>query len=197
MSIPISTPHPLETPRLELRRLRFSDAESLYRLLGDLEIHRWTSAIPFPYTIDDAHRFIARHADDQPNDGIVWAMESKGSCDIVGMIGLHDISSPPAKAELGYWVGAEFRGQGLATEAARRVVSWAFEDGGFVRIQAGHFPGNDASARVMRKIGMQGEACLRSYAWKSGQPVDIELYAVLATDRTWKSTAHQFDMDAR
>ncbi len=182
----------LETPRLRLRSLQIEDAESLTALLQDPVIARWTASIPWPYTIEDARSFISmKMAEQDLPTGYVWGIIDKSSNVIMGTVGLHDPNFVRGRAELGYWIGEEFRGHGYTTEAARRVLSWAFEDAGFERIQATYLPGNDASAGVMRNIGMQQEGVLRGYGSKNDQPVDLVLNAVLRTDTTWSSTATQ------
>lgn len=182
----------LETPRLVLRPYRLDDAERLTELLQDSEIHRWTNSIPYPYTLEHAHEFLQMRAkDDASGDSYVWAITNGVTGELMGAIGLHDVKPDRGRAELGYWLGEEFRGAGYTTEAARRVVSWSFETGQFNRIQATFVPGNEPSRGVMQKIGMQEEGRLRGYGFKNGEHQDLILYAVLRSDPTWTSTADQ------
>ena len=182
----------LETPRLILRPYTMDDAERLTELLQDPEIHRWTASIPFPYTIDHAREFISQRVSDESNDSsFVWAITGRDDGQLMGAMGLHDVLSDQGRAELGYWLGADYRGNGYATEAARRVISWCFEVGEFHRIQATHFPGNQGSAGVMRNIGMQEEGLLRGYGFKNGEHQDLYLRAILRDDPTWISTDDQ------
>ncbi len=183
---------PLETLRLRLRPLQSSDAEPITALLQDPVIARWTSALPWPYTVEDARAFIASQEDaDRERSSFVWGIVEKATDSLAGTIGLHDVQQESRRAALGYWMGEAFRGRRYTTEAARRVLSWAFETAGFERIQATYFPGNDASAAVMRKIGLQPEGLLRGYGFKNGQPVDLYLQAVLRGDPTWLPTDEQ------
>lgn len=182
----------LETLRLRLRPMDANDAEQLTRLLRDPEISKWTNSIPFPYSLDDAKSYLATQ---KPTDGLptsfVWGMVEKHSNTLMGTMGFHDLHFERGRAELGYWIGKDFRGHGYTSEAARRVLSWAFEDAEFDRIQATYMPGNEASAAVMRNIGMQEEGLLRGYGFKNGQHFDICLRAVLRSDSTWMSTSDQ------
>lgn len=182
----------LETARLRLRPPASEDAEDLTRLLQDPEIHRWTSSIPYPYTIDDARRFLSMRAEaDLTGDSFVWSITDRHSGQLMGAIGLHDIDRERGRVEMGYWIGEEFRGQGYTSEAAVRVVSWAFERVNATRIQATHMPGNEPSAKVMRKAGMQEEGLLRKYGYKNGENVDLYLFAVLREDDSWIPTVAQ------
>lgn len=182
----------LETLRLRLRPLEMDDAEQLTTLLQDPEIPRWTNSIPFPYTLEDARTYLAsRVQDDGSREAFVWGMVEKSSNTLMGTMGLHDLRFDRGRAELGYWIGEAFRGRGYTTEAARRVLSWAFEIAEFDRIQATYMPGNEASSGVMRNIGMQPEGLLRGYGFKNGEHFDLHIQAVLRGDSTWMSTAEQ------
>ena len=55
--------------------------------------------------------------------------------------------------ELGYWIGEEHWGQGIATEASRAMLSFGFNALKQTRIEAGYGDGNDASANVLKKLG--------------------------------------------
>lgn len=182
----------LETPRLVLRPYSLDDAEQVTALLQDPEIHRWTASIPFPYTIEHAKEFLGKCAEnDVTGESFVWAITNREDGQIMGAMGLHDVSRELERAELGYWMGRDFRGNGYATEAARRVVSWCFEVGEFHRIQATYFPGNQASAGVMQNIGMREEGLLRGFGFKNGEHIDVYLRAVLRDDPFWISTEDQ------
>lgn len=182
----------LGTHRLILRPFVIEDAELVTELLQDPEIHRWTSSIPFPYTLDHAREFLTRSArEEEAGTSFVWAITLRDNGTVIGAMGLHDVQSAHSRAELGYWLGDEYRGQGYASEAARRVIAWCFEDAEFYRIQASYFPGNQQSARVMESIGMREEGVLRGYGLKNGEHHDIHLNAILRTDPTWISTEDQ------
>jgi RimJ/RimL family protein N-acetyltransferase len=184
----------LETRRLRLRPLELSDAEQITRLLQDPTIAKWTNSIPWPYSIDDARRYLeTRVAANETTDSFGWGIVEKESDTLVGAIGLHDVRADRSSAELGYWIGKDFRGRGYTTEAARRVLSWAFETAEFYRIQATYVPGNEASAGVMRNIGMQPEGLLRGFGYKNGEHLDLYLQAVLRDDPSWRSTEAQLE----
>ena len=83
---------------------------------------------------------------------------------------------------MGYWIGKPFWGNGYCTEAAKEVVKYGFTALGVTRIQATHFAQNPASGRVMEKIGMTYEGCLRQYYKKWGNPIDLKMYAILRAE---------------
>lgn len=182
----------LETRRLILRPYVMADAVRLTELLQDPDIYRWTNSIPSPYTIERAREFLELCATaDASGESFVWAITGRTDGTMMGAMGLHDVKHDRGRAELGYWIGANYRNRGYTTEAARRVLSWCFEVGELERIQASFMPGNAASRGVMEKIGMRREGLLRGYGFKDGKHFDLYLYAVLRDDPTWISTEEQ------
>lgn len=82
-------------------------------------------------------------------------------------------------AELGYWVGEEFWGRGVASSAVKRMCSYGFSDLGLVRIFAMPIVWNPASIRVLQKAGFTHEGTLRRACIKDGRLADMELYALV------------------
>lgn len=97
---------------------------------------------------------------------------------LIGSIGL-EIVAAHRHARLGYWLGVEYWRQGFATEAVRAVLAHGFERLDLNRIYAPHFSGNDASGRVLRKVGMTYEGRMREHYQRFGRSVDLELYGML------------------
>ena len=85
-------------------------------------------------------------------------------------------------AELGYWIGKPYWNSGYATEASRAVLKYGFEVLGLNRIHASHFRRNPASGRIMEKIGMKYEGCLRQHFKKWGKFEDLETYGILRSE---------------
>jgi RimJ/RimL family protein N-acetyltransferase len=172
----------LRTDRLLLRAFSPSDADELVRLAGAREIAATTLRIPHPYTKEDAVAFIAACAHRaEENLAAVFAIDLREEFRLVGAVGL-ELELPHRRAELGYWIGVPYWGNGYATEAARAVVQYGFDALNLNRIHATHFPHNPASARVLRKIGMRHEGQLRSHVLKWDQFYDLELYGMLRAD---------------
>ena len=83
-------------------------------------------------------------------------------------------------AEVGYWVGQEYWGRGVATAALRLVTEYAFRtDPELRRLYAVPFCSNPPSARVLEKAGYTREGTLRESAIKDGRVLDQWMYAIL------------------
>lgn len=79
--------------------------------------------------------------------------------------------------ELGYWLGEPFWGSGITAEACRAVVEYAFRDHGPRRVQARVVVGNEASVRVLEKIGFAFEGTLRQSLLRRGKFEDVMYFA--------------------
>jgi ribosomal-protein-alanine N-acetyltransferase len=172
-------PAPLETARLLLRPLEPSDATRIHELAGTREIADTTLLIPHPYPPGAAESFIAR-ARESGALGIeyVFAVTLRETGDLVGCVGLR-IEGAHARGELGYWIGTPYWRRGYATEAARRVVAFAFQTLGLNRVHSSCFTRNSASARVLEKAGLVREGVLRGHVRRFGRFEDLAVYGTV------------------
>lgn len=139
------TPKPIRTRRLTLRLLAQSDAADMARLAGDWDVARMTARIPYPYSEALAVEWMRTL---EPGEH-VRAVIQKG--ELIGAVGY--MPQPDGSAEIGYWIGKPWWGQGYATEAARALVRYCFSAAGYTRLTCAHFADNTASERVIRKLG--------------------------------------------
>jgi RimJ/RimL family protein N-acetyltransferase len=178
----MTAPQELHTARLLLRSLDREDVSALVRLAGAREVAATTLNIPHPYSADDALAFLDKAgADFRAGRSAVFAISLLPARELCGGIGLN-IASAHKHAELGYWIGVPYWGQGYVTEAAQAVVAFGFETLRLRRIFAHFFAGNTASQRVLEKIGMKHEGRFRQHVQKWDRFIDIENYGVLAED---------------
>jgi RimJ/RimL family protein N-acetyltransferase len=169
----------LETDRLMLRPFRLEDASEVQRLAGDREVAATTLRIPHPYPEGAAETWITSLAPRfAAGDSVAFAITRRLDGALLGAIGL-DITREHERAELGYWIGKPFWGQGYCTEAARAVVNFAFDVLRLHRITAAHFAHNVASGRVMQHIGMTYEGNRIQEIKKWGNFEDLMLYGLV------------------
>lgn len=175
----------LRTKRLVLRPYRQQDAPVLVELLGVREVAETTLRVPHPYTMEDAQAFLARAAEEPVGTRFAACLLDTGK--LVGGVGLM-LEQRHHRAELGYWIGHPYWGNGYATEAAAEALRYGFEDLKLNRICAGVFGGNEASIRVLQKLGMQHEGTAREHFYRDKYHDDV-MYAILARD--WRPRARQ------
>ncbi|MFO0808403.1 MAG: GNAT family N-acetyltransferase [Gemmataceae bacterium] len=181
-------PPTLETDRLRLRPLTDEDAEAVFAYASNANVTRYT-VFDAHRTIDDARTFVGPMAQGHYLERVPepLGIVLKAEATLVGSLGCHWASQPNHCMELGYAIGEPWWNRGIATEAARALLAHTFATYEVERIQAHHMAGNEASGRVMRKLGMTHEGIHRSARLHRGTFVDIYSYAVLRKD--WMSRA--------
>ena len=142
---------PLETERLLLRPPGRRDIPAIVPLANDFDVAMNLSKLPHPYTSEDGENFVAA-AREKRAEGtdFAFAIVRKSDAAFMGAIGLH---LKDGSFEFGYWLGKPYWKQGYATEAARRVVSFAFDDLKADHVWAGWFHDNPRSGNVLAKLG--------------------------------------------
>ncbi len=166
-----------KTKQFILRPIKGSDASDLQRNINDRTIYRNTLHIPYPYTLKDAREWIRKSQQRQKQkrpDAVSFAIVINNR--LVGGTGLHNIVWGH-KAELGYWLGRKYWGQGLMTKIVREVLKYGFQELKLKRIYAFTFPHNKASARVLIKNGFKQEGYLKKNVKKAGRIIDEYIFA--------------------
>lgn len=171
----------LQTERLTLDALCASDAPAMCAgWMNSENALRYTYLSP-GMTVPECEVFIARMAARSAEDPGFrqWAIREGGA--LVGTIGLY--AEPDGRqARVMYLLSESAWGRGIATEALRAVLAFAFEGAGVHRVEGDCFSENVASARVMEKAGMRREGVLRDAFWKHGAYHDKWLYGAVAGD---------------
>ncbi|KAK4105584.1 acyl-CoA N-acyltransferase [Parathielavia hyrcaniae] len=207
---PSSLPHPDATtpipPQIitltksHLRRAHPSDAPAMAREANSPAVAkymtlRWAS----PYTLNDAHRWIAyatafrvpttTNTTTTPDGNTTTTVEvvpSMQICDpatntCLGSIGIKTKDDIEARCfEVAYWLGEGSWGRGIMTEVLPAYVGWLFETfPDVIRLQASVFEGNDASVRLLKTAGFVHEGTKRKAGVKGGWVFDILVFGLL------------------
>ena len=185
------TPPTLETDRLILRPITPADATSVFLYCSNPAVTRFT-LFETHQTIDDSRWFCeeytrSRYTSREPDPfGIILKADPLRS--VVGAIGVHWASQPNLTMEFGYSLAEPYWGRGLVVEAARAVLPYVFEEYAVERLQARVFVGNDASERVLQKLGFMREGVLRSLIERRGRRWDIVMYSLLPAEwEQWRT----------
>lgn len=148
----------LETERLILRPWQETDAEECYKYAKDPRVGPMTGW-PVHESVENSRQVI-RNALMVPE---TYAIVLKETGLPIGSISLKfhsDLAEKDDEAELGYWLGVPYWGQGIMPEAAKELIRHGFENLKLDRIWAGYYEGNEKSKRVQEKLGFK-------YQWKS------------------------------
>ena len=145
----------METQRLILRPWTENDAESLYNYAKDPAIGPIAG---WPPTSVENSREIIRDILSAPETYAVVLKETNepiGSVGIMFADGVHSADMQDGDAEIGYWIGVPYWGQGLIPEAVQRLLKRCFVELDVKRVWCGHYDGNIKSRRVMEKCGFK------------------------------------------
>ena len=172
----------LETERLVLRGLCVSDCFDMYDYSKKSEMTKYLTWSPHP-DVEYTKEYL-QCVKEHYKMGLFydWAVVLKESDKMIGTCGFTRFNLPNNFAEIGYVINSEYRGRGIAAEAARSVVEFGFSKLDLNRIEARYMIGNDASRKVMEKLGMRFEGVARSVVCKNGIYHDVGTCSVLKSE---------------
>jgi RimJ/RimL family protein N-acetyltransferase len=168
----------LANDRVLLRELERHDAAELFRIVSspDVARHTW----PGPSNVAAFEEFIegARSAR-SAGKYVAYGIVPHGSTRVVGLFELRSMQPEFLRAELGFFIDAQWWGTGLFDSAARLVIQFATEVVGVHRIEARSSVGNTRSNAALRKIGARKEGVLRAAFIYNGKCEDQNLWAIV------------------
>jgi RimJ/RimL family protein N-acetyltransferase len=176
---------PIRTERLLLRPFVDGDFDALQDLYGRPEVVRWLYWEPL--TTEGIRELLDRIKPmtgfgDQA-DALRLAITLLDLDAAIGDVSIRRLSREHAQGEIGFTLLPAHWGHGYATEASLALMRYGFEDQGLHRIVGRAELRNDASARVLERLGMRREADLHENEWVKGEWQSELVYAVL--DREW------------
>ncbi len=173
---------PLLAASTALRPWRDSDLPAIVQACQDPEIPRWTR-VPHPYGEADARQYLLQRFDAlHCGSAAPFAIVAADQETLLGSISLMAPDWHHRRAEVGYWLAREARGQGHATRAVRIICDWGFAALGLERIELLAATANDASQRVAVRAGFTSEALLRSYMCGREGRQDMIAFGLLPRD---------------
>ncbi len=176
----------LETGRLVLRRLRPSDAESLFAILSDEEVARFYDDEAFAEISQAREQIEAWASGFEQRRSIRWGIAHKELDTIIGTCGYYGLHRWHRRAAIGYELARPYWRQGIMTEALDAIIGFGFSECGFNRVQALVMPGNEASEGLLEKLGFEKEGVLREYEnWGNKGYVDLSIFSLLRHEYEW------------
>ncbi len=166
----------------KIRKWELLDAADLSVNISNKKIQdNLRDGLPYPYTEQDGRDYISAMLSSDENNTFAFAITIDNK--VIGSIGVFRQENIHSKTgELGYYIGEEYWGKGIMTEAVRQICSYVFDNSDIIRIYAEPFAYNIASCRVLEKAGFQYEGTLRSNAVKNSKVIDMKMYSRLRTD---------------
>jgi len=181
-----AVPWPVRTARLTLRPAVADDLAATWEYRRLPEVSRWLTRAPA--TLEEyrehfldpdrlARTLVVEFQGQVIGDLMLKVEDAWGQAEVADLV-------RGTQAELGWVLHPEHAGHGYATEAVRALIDLAFDDMGLRRVTAGCFAANEASWRLMERVGMRRETVsVRESLHRSGEWLDGMGYALLADEQ--------------
>lgn len=185
--------HEFETARLEMTLPVKSDAEVLYRLIGGPDRRSICATLVWdgPRDLSETEGWVEKvRASTFEEIGFHWVIRDRvGSVtdepgQPLGAIGTRPRDNP-GRADVGYWLGRPYWGQGLMSEALMALLVLGFTSLEFYKMEADVFGHNQRGIRLVERAGMRREGLIRKAHRKYGELVDVAVYGILREE--WDS----------
>lgn len=176
------TPATLHTARLTLRWLEPGDAAGLFAIFSDPEVVRYWSSGEWD-DMSHAEKMVAEtFAAYASRDGVRLAVVLTATGELVGKINLYHIFHANRRCEIGYALARAHWGKGYVSEAMEAALDYAFGTLDLNRIEADIDPRNDASEKVLRRLGFKEEGFMRERWIVKGEKCDTTYFGLLKRD---------------
>ena|SRR6218665_2010980 len=173
MSFPI-----LYTQRLLLREIEPADIDKVFEGLSHPDVIQYYG-VSYK-SLEATKAQMQWYADMIEKDtGRCWAICPADNSNFYGVITLPFWEKEHRRAELGYWLLPAFWKQGIITEAARRVIEYAFTEMNLHRIKAESEDDNAGSIATLKKLGFVYEGTQRECEIKNGRFINLQIFALL------------------
>ena len=173
----------IKGPRVTLRSYENGDAVRIAEIADNIKIARnMVHTFLHPYTLEEAEKWVALAGGDEKNKTnfvILFEGVIVGGAGFDLKDGIHE-----GVASGGYWLGEDYWGKGIGTEAWGLIRDYAFENFDIRRMEAGVFSWNPASGRVQEKCGFVKEGCMRNSVIRFGEVCDGIKYGM--TREEWE-----------
>jgi RimJ/RimL family protein N-acetyltransferase len=180
MDHPERTPQPtLDSPRLRLRGYRDDDLDDLFALQSDPQVMRYWSYPAWTERRQAEERLALIYKQVREDDVYIWVIADRTSDRMIGNAALFSLDRGQQRGEVGYSLMPAWQGRGLAQEAMRLVLAFAFDVIGLERLEADIDPRNTGSRKLVERLGFVHEGLLRERWRVNGEICDAAFYGLL------------------
>lgn len=159
----------ITTDRLTLREPTVADAPAITKILQDVDVARWLTNPPWPYTLADAQEYLSLDHDGE----VMMIVDADGVCGCISL-----------RTELGYYLAQDRWGRGYMKEAAAALVAHHFATSD-ADLESGHFVGNARSRGVLVGLGFQDTAIDAHFSPAREDTLDNQ--KMVLTRANWKA----------
>ncbi|MBM7587770.1 ribosomal-protein-alanine N-acetyltransferase [Bacillus pakistanensis] len=172
----------LRTDNLILREITEQDAQALFEYFSSDKAMQFYGMNPLT-TLEQMKNIVKGMASGyEKKQAIRWGIQLKDQQELIGTIGFNNWSNLHKKAELGYDLNPRYWRKGYMFEAISKVIQFGFEEILLNRIGAFVYLDNEASNRILEKIGFHQEGILKDYYFSYDRYHDVYVYRLLQSE---------------
>lgn len=172
----------LETERLKLIEIQEEFVDNVFEIFSNEEILRFYGMSPFTQKEQAVNMIDSFSKNFQAKRSIRWGIIAKDTSEFVGTVGLNNLVISGKRTEIGYDLLPEHWRKGIVSEAVEAVIKYCFEELALYRIAAVTFPENEASFKLLLKLGFQKEGLLRGYIFQNEKSNDAFIFSLIRSD---------------
>lgn len=175
----------LKTERCILREVGADDCAEIYELYSNADVVKYMPFTPFTSVQDARDEMHWYQKIFKEQSGLRWMIEDRESKKVVGTCGFLNYEKIHNRIEIGYDLTPDFWGKGIMTEVVQCVVDFGFLNMSLNKIEAKIEPENEASIRLMNKLGFYKEGVLRQHELEKGKYVDLAVFSKLRSENDY------------
>lgn len=163
-----------------LKQLELIDAERMYPLIEEsrVDLQKWLPWVKESRNVQDTEKFISYALEEYEKNKCLHAVIIYQD-QLVGLIGLNQVHPLHRFASIGYWLGSQYQGKGIMTQACAVFVRYAFEELNMNRVEIKAATGNLKSQAIPERLGFTREGCIRQTEWLYDHFVDHYVFGLL------------------
>jgi ribosomal-protein-serine acetyltransferase len=168
---------------LSLKLIELRDADRIFELTDQSRsyLREWLPWLDQTIKLEDTKEFIKICLKGfAENKSLNTVILFKGS--VVGIAGFNHINWSNKTAQIGYWLGEEFQGNGIMTKVVRALTDYALKELGLHKVEIRAAVGNKKSRSIPERLGFVNEGCIRQAEWLYDHYVDHVVYGILAEE---------------
>lgn len=178
----------LETERLKLVEVEGDHIERYFEIMSRKDVMEFYGMPPLADREQAATIVRSFREKFEKKKGMRWGILRKDTENFIGTVGLNNLNTYSRKAEIGYELHPEHWRKGYTSEAVKAVLSYAYQELGLFRIGAVTFPENEASSRLLTRLGFKEEGLLRGYLYQEEKNYDAIMFSILREEFLSKGT---------
>ncbi|OBZ07558.1 alanine acetyltransferase [Bacillus sp. FJAT-27264] len=172
----------LKTERFILRRAEEKDRYDIFELYSKEAVAKYMPFIPFTSVENAISEMNWYQKIFKEQSGLRWMIEDSESKKVIGTCGFLNYEKMHNRIEIGYDLNPDFWGKGIMTEVVKCIMHFGFLTMNVNKIEAKVEAENEASIRLMHRLGFHKEGVLRQHEFEKGKYVDLAVFSRLKSE---------------